>query len=232
VTAVPPDATSTLLISIEVYWARTAGGFGDWPEEDEWNVIYEGEDVYPDSKGFYMYFKVNATILLSFHRWVEVSIKIERLQGYASSNSSNQGQTTSGFQTEYWDDIGNLATATVCVNTTEGEYYYNRRIFKIDFPVASDTTTTPATTTTDTTTTSTTTTTTISIGEDQAMTDLLPLLAGVGVIAIIAVAALARRRTRPGHVIPPDPRVLIVCPYCGAKTEQGLLKCQNCSADL
>jgi hypothetical protein len=27
-------------------------------------------------------------------------------------------------------------------------------------------------------------------------------------------------------------RVLVVCPYCGAKTEQGLLKCQNCRADL
>ncbi|MHA1930611.1 MAG: hypothetical protein ACTSV2_18730 [Candidatus Thorarchaeota archaeon] len=27
-------------------------------------------------------------------------------------------------------------------------------------------------------------------------------------------------------------KVLVICPYCGAKTEQGLTKCQNCQADL
>ncbi|MFW9847587.1 MAG: hypothetical protein ACFFF4_00500 [Candidatus Thorarchaeota archaeon] len=27
-------------------------------------------------------------------------------------------------------------------------------------------------------------------------------------------------------------KVLVICPYCGAKTEQGLSKCQNCGADL
>ncbi len=27
-------------------------------------------------------------------------------------------------------------------------------------------------------------------------------------------------------------RILVICPFCGAKTEQGLLKCQNCHADL
>ena len=27
-------------------------------------------------------------------------------------------------------------------------------------------------------------------------------------------------------------KVLVICPYCGAKTEQGLTKCQKCSADL
>ncbi len=27
-------------------------------------------------------------------------------------------------------------------------------------------------------------------------------------------------------------RVLVICPYCGAKNEQGITKCQNCSADL
>ena len=26
--------------------------------------------------------------------------------------------------------------------------------------------------------------------------------------------------------------VLVICPYCGAKTEQGIGKCQNCQADL
>ncbi|RLI52980.1 MAG: hypothetical protein DRO87_12300 [Candidatus Thorarchaeota archaeon] len=27
-------------------------------------------------------------------------------------------------------------------------------------------------------------------------------------------------------------KVLVVCPFCGAKTEQGISKCQNCGADL
>ena len=27
-------------------------------------------------------------------------------------------------------------------------------------------------------------------------------------------------------------RVLVVCPYCGSKNDQGIFKCQNCSADL
>ena len=29
-----------------------------------------------------------------------------------------------------------------------------------------------------------------------------------------------------------DAKVLVICPYCGAKNEQGLTKCQNCQADL
>jgi len=27
-------------------------------------------------------------------------------------------------------------------------------------------------------------------------------------------------------------KVIVICPYCGAKTEQGIGKCQNCQADL
>ena len=27
-------------------------------------------------------------------------------------------------------------------------------------------------------------------------------------------------------------KVLVICPYCGAKTEQGIGKCSNCQADL
>jgi len=27
-------------------------------------------------------------------------------------------------------------------------------------------------------------------------------------------------------------RVLVVCPYCGAKNEQGITKCQSCGADI
>ncbi len=27
-------------------------------------------------------------------------------------------------------------------------------------------------------------------------------------------------------------KVLVICPYCGAKTEQGIAKCQKCGADM
>ena len=27
-------------------------------------------------------------------------------------------------------------------------------------------------------------------------------------------------------------KVLVICPYCGFKNEQGVLKCQNCSAEI
>ena len=29
-----------------------------------------------------------------------------------------------------------------------------------------------------------------------------------------------------------DAKVFVICPYCGAKTEQGIVKCQKCGADL
>lgn len=74
--------------------------------------------------------------------------------------------------------------------------------------------------------------TTTVTDEDQAMTLPLPFLAGIGVVVIIAVAAISRRRIHPTPVVSPDARVLIVCPYCGAKNEQGILKCQSCGARL
>jgi len=40
------------------------------------------------------------------------------------------------------------------------------------------------------------------------------------------------KRTGPSTALPPDAKVLVICPYCGAKTEQGLAKCQKCNADL
>lgn len=35
-----------------------------------------------------------------------------------------------------------------------------------------------------------------------------------------------------GAVVTEVAKVLVVCPFCGAKTEQGLAKCQKCGADL
>ena len=55
------------------------------------------------------------------------------------------------------------------------------------------------------------------------------------VLCLLAICcrALWKKITEAGEeVAPTDVKVLIICPYCGAKTEQGLLKCQNCKADL
>ena len=30
----------------------------------------------------------------------------------------------------------------------------------------------------------------------------------------------------------PAPLILVICPYCGAKNEQGMLKCRKCSAEI
>ena len=37
---------------------------------------------------------------------------------------------------------------------------------------------------------------------------------------------------RPSPVSTVGAKILVICPYCGAKTEQGILECQNCGADL
>lgn len=75
----------------------------------------------------------------------------------------------------------------------------------------------------------------------QQPLSMLPLIIGIVAVVVIigGVVAFKRRKGReedvevaPEQAIPKDAKVLIVCPYCGAKTEQGLLKCQNCSADL
>ncbi len=83
------------------------------------------------------------------------------------------------------------------------------------------------------------------------------VIIGAALIGLVAAAVVCSRR-RPGpppapgayEVITPSPgpradsverptpvsaagaKVLVICPYCGAKTEQGILACQNCGADL
>jgi len=56
------------------------------------------------------------------------------------------------------------------------------------------------------------------------------------VIPILWVAYVLRsRRNSPSPepvVREPTPLVLIVCPYCGTKNEQGILKCRSCGAEM
>ena len=84
------------------------------------------------------------------------------------------------------------------------------------------------------------------------------IIGGIAILAIVVIGAVLCARRRPGpppspggfEVVTPPPgpstprpesrppvsevgaKVLVICPYCGAKNEQGILKCQKCGADL
>ncbi|MEM2143612.1 MAG: hypothetical protein QXS20_04795 [Candidatus Thorarchaeota archaeon] len=69
----------------------------------------------------------------------------------------------------------------------------------------------------------------------------IPGVGGAGIVAVLALVALAgvggvllvSRRIHPassGNV--PASKVLVVCPYCGAKSEQGITRCEKCGAPL
>lgn len=65
----------------------------------------------------------------------------------------------------------------------------------------------------------------------------LLMLGGIGLVMVVGVGLMVSRKPGKAGVggstgKSPDAKVLIVCPYCGGKTEQGLTKCQKCGADL
>lgn len=64
---------------------------------------------------------------------------------------------------------------------------------------------------------------------------LLALLLVLG-IGIIYYAVKSRRERKEHRMrldeIQHEAKVLIVCPYCGTKTEQGIINCQSCGAKL
>ena len=90
-----------------------------------------------------------------------------------------------------------------------------------------------------TTTTGSTSTTTGSTSPSDTATDpnpdtgMSPLIIG-GVVAVIAVAGIggASLMVRKRSQVPTDAKVLVICPYCGGKTEQGITRCDKCGADL
>ena len=106
----------------------------------------------------------------------------------------------------------------------------------VDSTTPTTTTTTTTSTTTTSTTTSTTTTDTAGSGTTLAISPELGFVL-ILFIGIIGIAAFVKRgkTPSPGETplpISPDVKVLIVCPYCGARNEQGILKCQTCQADI
>lgn len=94
---------------------------------------------------------------------------------------------------------------------------------------------TSSATTTDTTTSESTTSGSTTSGVPIDLSGLtLPLLVlGVSGIAVGSIVYLRKRtQGRVSDSVRPDARVLIICPYCGARNEQGVLKCQKCDADI
>jgi len=96
-------------------------------------------------------------------------------------------------------------------------------------------------------------TTTTPDGELQISPVMLGVIAAVFLIIILVCVVSRRRKGDTGqaptvdyYTAPPSSptpsrtirereittRVLVVCPYCGAKNEQGILSCHNCDAEL
>ena len=66
---------------------------------------------------------------------------------------------------------------------------------------------------------------------------ILAMLILFAVVIVCIACVLRLRKKNPPPVVPlvvktPAPLILVVCPYCGAKNEQGLLKCRKCSAEI
>jgi len=94
------------------------------------------------------------------------------------------------------------------------------------------TTTEPSTTTTTTTDITTTSSSTEPDTGEPLGLSFDPILIGiVGGIGLIS-AVLVKRSMDGAKKVASDAKVLIICPYCGSKTEQGITKCQKCGADL
>lgn len=104
------------------------------------------------------------------------------------------------------------------------------------------TTTTTTIITTDTTITTTETTSEATTTEDNINTTTgentganqsgIVILGIVGIIGIGVIGTIIFKHRKKIETISKDAKVLVICPYCGSKTEQGITKCQKCGADL
>ncbi len=81
---------------------------------------------------------------------------------------------------------------------------------------------------------------TVYVEEEQSTTSISPFLGLLGIIAlfVVIVSVVSQRKSadkkklEETEDIPAYTRVLIVCPYCGKKFEQGLTQCPNCHANV
>ena len=81
---------------------------------------------------------------------------------------------------------------------------------------------------------------TINLDLDATLSIVLPIVV-VGVLFIVAIGFITKLDddnddsssggSDQVRVIERE-RVLVVCPYCGAKNEQGITTCKNCDAEI
>jgi hypothetical protein len=233
VRAIPDDVIWAGSIDIEIYWATTADGTRDFPEEDEWIALYWGADLAMAKKVDHFYFRTNITTDDStFAQWIEFSITFTFPNGYwYTSNSSGLSSITVRLdetqQYMIFNSGGNIhVTVLSCYSTTTGYHLGRGREFNIVFPIITTSTITS-------TITASTTTSTITI--------LTPLdffsspVFGIALMLITTTIVIGgaqiysqKRKLRPDA----RARVLVICPFCGAKTEQGITRCQHCDAPL
>ena len=85
--------------------------------------------------------------------------------------------------------------------------------------------------------TTTTGTTTTSGGTGPLSMQTLLIVGVVAVVGIVGLAAVQMMRSHkhdqgPQGAVPTAAKVLVVCPYCGGKNEQGMTKCAHCGAEI
>ena len=72
----------------------------------------------------------------------------------------------------------------------------------------------------------------VGVTPEKAQEIIYEAIASGELLGTIHADTFTRSKTAAGTTVVGDAKVLVICPYCGAKTEQGLAKCQNCKADL
>jgi hypothetical protein len=171
---------------------------------------------------------------VSFSVW-KLSLQYYLNGWRAVKTEYNTESISYNWNTKDWDN-GDLRWRVVAEDTVNNEAV--KEVIVTVYNYVAPTTTIDGTTTTggQTTTNGPPTQT-----DSTALVMLLGIVGIVGIVIIGIVAASRRSKESSPEMPGPDStlkekeittKVLIICPFCGAKTEQGLLKCQNCGADL
>jgi hypothetical protein len=196
--------------------------------EADSGITWNPSDVTPDR---YVIYKDGSEDLSG--SWSGGSISVSE----SSLNQLSEG--TYYFKCEVWDELDRSAEDEVKVTVTS-----------IVETTPTDTTDTTTGTTAPPETTTIQTSPPPTNGASNPM-GLVPYAGAFGLLIIIAAGvALVRRGKKPEMPAeiatpPPEPerepvrereliteRVMVICPFCGAKNIQGISKCQNCGGDL
>jgi len=184
----------------------------------------------------------------------DVSFSVWRIQLQEYRSESGNWYT---FRTEYYTDSliynwdtkcwvnGDVRWRVVAEDTVNNEAI--KEVLVTVYNYVAPTTTTDDTTTDSTTgettqpTTTKRTTTSEPIPNPMDAFIRLCVMFGLPLILVVGIVYAVAKRGRKKEdavevvseqVISKDAKVFVICPYCGAKTEQGIMKCRNCGADL